>query len=73
MVFASGPKNRRRRFWGATPQCPGVKAPGWNICVADATGRNVYIELTKDGKSYKEPDWVRVDASGASAEKKEKK
>jgi Tol biopolymer transport system component len=36
----------------------GVKAPGWNICVADLTGK--WVQITFDGKHNKEPDWVPV-------------
>ena len=34
----------------------GVKAPGWNICIGDLTGK--WIQVTTDGKHNKEPDWV---------------
>jgi len=36
----------------------GVKAPGWNICVADLTGK--WTQVTTDGKHNKEPDWVPI-------------
>ena len=36
----------------------GVKAPGWNICVGDLTGK--WTQVTTDGKHNKEPDWVPV-------------
>lgn len=36
----------------------GVKAPGWNICVADLTGK--WVQVTTDGKHNKEPDWVPI-------------
>jgi dipeptidyl aminopeptidase/acylaminoacyl peptidase len=36
----------------------GVKAPGWNICVGDLTGR--WVEVTTDGNHNKEPDWVPI-------------
>lgn len=36
----------------------GVKAPGWDICVADLTGK--WVRITTDGKHNKEPDWVPV-------------
>ena len=60
IVFSTGPRNGFRRFWGAMPQCPGVDAPGWNLCVAQADGKGPWVQLTTDGKSYKEADWVRV-------------
>jgi Tol biopolymer transport system component len=34
----------------------GVKAPGWNICIVDLTGK--WAQITTDGKHNKEPDWV---------------
>jgi Tol biopolymer transport system component len=39
----------------------GVKAPGWNICIGDLTGR--WIQVTTDGKHNKEPDWVPISRS----------
>jgi Tol biopolymer transport system component len=36
----------------------GDKAPGWNICVGDMTGK--WVQVTTDGKHNKEPDWVPV-------------
>jgi Tol biopolymer transport system component len=36
----------------------GVKAPGWNICVSDLSGK--WVQITADGKSNKEPDWVPI-------------
>ncbi len=37
----------------------GVKADGWDICVVSARG-GAWIQLTTDGKSDKEPDWLKV-------------
>lgn len=34
----------------------GGKAPGWNICVSDMTGK--WVVITSDGNHNKEPDWV---------------
>ena len=34
----------------------GEKAPGWNICVTDLTGK--WAQITTDGNHNKEPDWV---------------
>jgi len=34
------------------------KAPGWNICVSDLTGK--WVQITTDGNHNKEPDWVPV-------------
>jgi Tol biopolymer transport system component len=36
----------------------GGKARGWNICVADMTGK--WVKVTTDGNHNKEPDWVPV-------------
>lgn len=36
----------------------GVEAKGWDIWVADANGTNNCVQLTHDGLSNKEPDWV---------------
>ena len=43
---------------GLLPEFPGVEAPGWNICVADAAKMNRWVQITLDGKSNKEPDWM---------------
>jgi TolB protein len=37
-----------------------VKAPGWNICIADPNSSNRFVQLTTDGNSNKEPDWVPI-------------
>jgi Tol biopolymer transport system component len=34
----------------------GGRAPGWNICVGDLTGK--WVQVTTDGNHNKEPDWV---------------
>jgi len=34
----------------------GGKAPQWNICISDLTGR--WVQVTTDGNHNKEPDWV---------------
>lgn len=36
----------------------GGKARGWNICVADMTGK--WVQITTDGNHNKEPDWVPI-------------
>lgn len=38
----------------------GGKAPGWNICVGDLSGK--WVQITTDGNHNKEPDWVPVAA-----------
>ncbi|MHC4432043.1 MAG: TolB family protein [Planctomycetota bacterium] len=40
----------------------GGKAPGWNICVTDLTGK--WVVITDDGNHNKEPDWVPCHQSG---------
>ena len=35
----------------------GVKANGWDICVVSAGG-GIWIKVTTDGLSNKEPDWI---------------
>ena len=49
IAFSYGPK--------ATEQVGG-KAPGWNICVSDMTGK--WVQVTTDGNHNKEPDWVPI-------------
>jgi TolB protein len=36
----------------------GGKAPGWDICVTDMSGK--WVKVTTDGKHNKEPDWVPI-------------
>ena len=43
---------------GLPPEMIGVKAPGWNICVADPAKLNRWVAITNDGNSNKEPDWA---------------
>ena len=40
----------------------GGKAPGWNICIADLTGK--WVQITTDGNHNKEPDWVPIGKGG---------
>lgn len=49
LAFSYGPKAN---------EMVGGKAPGWNICVSDMTGK--WVEITKDGNHNKEPDWVPI-------------
>lgn len=60
IVFTRGPKSTQKMLSGATRETPGVQAPGWDLCVADPDGDNRWIQLTTDGLSYKEPDWVKA-------------
>ena len=36
LTFTRGPKFKGRSLKGLLPEFPGVEAPGWNVCVADA-------------------------------------
>ena len=47
LTFSHGPKGE---------EMVGGKAPGWNICVTDLSGR--WVVITSDGNHNKEPDWV---------------
>lgn len=39
---------------------PGAIAKGWDICILDTQNPSVYTQLTHDGKSNKEPDWLKA-------------
>jgi hypothetical protein len=58
VLFSYGPKTQRRDLKGLLPEFAGVEARDWNIGVADASARNVWAPLTRDGHSNKEPDWL---------------
>lgn len=60
IVFTRGPKFMGKSLKGLLPEFPGVEAPGWNICVADATKKDRWVAITSDGKSCKQPSWVVV-------------
>jgi TolB protein len=60
VTYSFGPKAAKKSLRGLLPEFPGVEAPGWNVCVADASKRNRWIPLTSDGKSNKQPSWVNV-------------
>jgi Tol biopolymer transport system component len=64
LAFTRGLKSAKKQLVGATRETPGVQAPGWNLCVADPSRKNVWVELTSDGLSNKEPDWVFVREPG---------
>ena len=55
VAFSRGPTKRSSQ--GMAPEMVGIKADGWNICVADAAQTNRWVAITSDGKSNKEPDW----------------
>lgn len=52
LTFSYGPKGE---------EMVGGKAPGWNICVTDLTGK--WVVITTDGNQNKEPDWVPCEES----------
>ena len=58
VTFSYGPKFKKKNLKGLLPEFPGVEAPGWDICVADVSQKNVWVKSTKDGKSNKEADWI---------------
>lgn len=60
VAFSFGPKHHGKNLKGLLPEFPGVEAPGWNVTVADVSKKNTYVQITQDGKSCKEPDWVFV-------------
>jgi Tol biopolymer transport system component len=60
LTFTRGPKFKGKNLRGLLPEFPGVEAPGWNVCVADATRKNRWVAITADGKSCKQPSWIRV-------------
>lgn len=47
-----------KRGLGLSPALVGLRAPGWNLCVADTSTPNRWVAVTSDGNSNKEPDWV---------------
>jgi hypothetical protein len=60
LAFTRGPKFKTRSLRGFVPENPGVAAPDWNVCVADATRKNRWVAITHDGKSCKQPNWVVI-------------
>jgi WD40 repeat protein len=60
VAFCRGPE---KSDMGPAPEQPGVTGPGWNICVGNpSTGE--WTQITTDGNSNKEPDWVPMKAAG---------
>jgi hypothetical protein len=57
VAFSRGPT--RKAALGMAPEVVGIKAQGWDICVADAAKTNRWVKITTDGNSNKEPDWFR--------------
>lgn len=62
IAFSYGDKLEGKTI-GGVPEIPGVKAPGWNICVADNTKPGRWVMITHDGASCKEPDWAPAGAA----------
>ena len=60
IAYSYGPKIEGKNLKGLLPEFPGVKAPGWNLCVVDTAKKNRWVAVTFDGASCKEPDWVPV-------------
>jgi TolB protein len=60
LTFTRGPKAEGKRLGNLLPEFPGVEAPGWNVCVADAAQKNHWVAITTDGKSCKQPSWAYV-------------
>ncbi len=58
VAFSRGPT--KKAALGMAPEVVGIKAEGWDICVADAAKTNRWVAITSDGKSNKEPDWFPV-------------
>ncbi len=65
LTFTRGPKFKGKNLKGLLPEFPGVEAPGWNVCVADATQKDRWVAITSDGKSCKQPSWVMVKEGAA--------
>jgi TolB protein len=60
ITYTRGPKSTKKSLQHLLPEFPGVEAPDWNVCVADANQRNRWVPITTDGKSCKQPSWVVV-------------
>lgn len=71
LTFTKGPRFKGKNLKGLLPEFPGVEAPGWNVCVADATKKNRWVALTTNGRSNKQPCWVVVAAPRKQEGRKE--
>jgi WD40-like Beta Propeller Repeat len=62
LTFTRVPRFKGKNLLGLLPEFPGVDAPGWNVCVAlaDTKKRNIWVAITTDGKSCKQPCWVVI-------------
>ena len=56
IAFSQGPRGRGRV--AGTRHVLGQQAPGWNIRVVRVTKPHTVVQITRDGLSNKEPDWV---------------
>jgi len=65
IAYSYGPKVDEKSLRGLLPEFPGVKAPGWNLCVVDTATKNRWVAITRDGTSCKEPDWLPAREGGA--------
>ncbi|MBI1831937.1 MAG: PD40 domain-containing protein, partial [Planctomycetes bacterium] len=54
LTFTKGPRFKGKSLKGLLPEFPGVEAPGWNVCVADAKKKNRWVAITRDGRSCKQ-------------------
>ena len=57
IAYSTGPTKKRL---GLVCEIVGMRADGWNVAVADASGKDRTVVITRDGKSNKEPDWAPV-------------
>ncbi len=55
IAFSRGPHSKRM---GEAAEIVGLRADGWDICVADASKVNRWAPITTGGASNKEPDWA---------------
>ena len=46
LTFTRGPRFTGKSLKGLLPEFPGVEAPGWNVCVADANKKNRWVAIT---------------------------
>jgi Tol biopolymer transport system component len=55
ITFSRGPA---RKNLGPAPEMIGATAESWDICVATTAEPDRLIQITHDGQSNKEPDWM---------------
>jgi len=55
IAFSRGPEHKSL---GPANEMVGVTAKDWNICVIDPNRPDEWVEITTDGSSFKEPDWL---------------